>query len=64
MRKSEITRKTSETEISLSLNIDGTGQSVIETGVGFFDHMLTLFAWAKPLPRRWAAKSAFPVTAV
>lgn len=44
MRTSEIKRKTAETDISLSLNVDGTGQSTVETGVGFLDHMLTLFA--------------------
>jgi len=44
MRTSEINRKTKETDISLSLNLDGTGKSEINTGVGFFDHMLTLFA--------------------
>lgn len=44
MRKSEITRNTAETQIALSLNLDGTGKSQINTGVGFLDHMLTLFA--------------------
>ena len=44
MRNAIIKRKTAETEISLSLNIDGTGQADIDTGVGFLDHMLTLFA--------------------
>lgn len=44
MRTSEINRKTKETDIALSLNIDGKGNGVINTGVGFFDHMLTLFA--------------------
>lgn len=44
MRTSEIKRKTKETDIELYLNIDGTGKSEIDTGVGFFDHMLTLFA--------------------
>lgn len=44
MRKSEITRKTAETQINLSLNLDGTGKSDISTGCGFMDHMLTLFA--------------------
>ena len=44
MRKAEIKRKTAETDIVLSLNIDGTGASVINTGSGFLDHMLTLFA--------------------
>jgi len=43
-RTSRIQRKTLETEIELSLNLDGTGQSKIMTGVGFLDHMLTLFA--------------------
>jgi len=37
-------RKTSETSIELSLNIDGSGDSVISTGIPFFDHMLTLFS--------------------
>jgi imidazoleglycerol-phosphate dehydratase len=44
MRTSSITRKTSETEISLTLNLDGKGESRISSGVGFLDHMLTLFA--------------------
>lgn len=44
MRKAEIKRDTAETQISLSLNLDGTGKSEIETGCGFLDHMLTLFA--------------------
>jgi imidazoleglycerol-phosphate dehydratase len=39
-----MSRKTSETDISLELNLDGTGQSSISTGVGFFDHMLTHLA--------------------
>lgn len=44
MRGSEIIRKTAETDIRLSLSLDGTGKSSIRSGVGFLDHMLTLFA--------------------
>ena len=43
-RTAQITRETAETNITLSLDLDGSGQHEIETGVGFFDHMLTLFA--------------------
>jgi len=43
-RKSSISRTTGETDIRLELNVDGTGVSRIDTGVPFFDHMLTLFA--------------------
>jgi imidazoleglycerol-phosphate dehydratase len=43
-RTAHIDRKTNETEISLDLGLDGSGQSQIGTGVGFFDHMLTLLA--------------------
>ena len=44
MRNCEISRKTAETDITLRLELDGTGRSDITTGVGFLDHMLTLFA--------------------
>ena len=44
MRKSEINRKTAETDISLKLDIDGMGENKIDTGCGFLDHMLTLFS--------------------
>ncbi|MBT4695051.1 MAG: imidazoleglycerol-phosphate dehydratase HisB [Planctomycetaceae bacterium] len=43
-RTAEIDRKTAETDIQLSINLDGTGTSDIESGVGFLDHMLDLFA--------------------
>ena len=43
-RTAQIRRETGETKITLSLNLDGTGQSRLATGVGFFDHMLTLLA--------------------
>ena len=43
-RKADITRETRETQIRLSLNLDGDGTSHINTGVGFLDHMLELFA--------------------
>ena len=44
MREVQIVRKTNETNIRLNLNLDGTGESNINSGVGFLDHMLTLFA--------------------
>ena len=44
MRSYEIERKTAETDIKLSLSLDGSGSSEINTGCGFLDHMLTLFA--------------------
>ncbi len=43
-RTAQIARKTAETDIELELNLDGSGNSTIATGVGFFDHMLTLLA--------------------
>ena len=43
-RTHSISRKTNETEIQLELNLDGTGVANVSTGIGFFDHMLTLFA--------------------
>ncbi len=43
-RKAERSRKTAETAIELSIDLDGSGSSAIETGIPFFDHMLTLFS--------------------
>src|SRR5271163_2460017 len=43
-RVATVSRKTAETNISIMLGVDGTGVSKISTGIGFFDHMLTLFA--------------------
>ena len=45
MRKSEIIRKTKETEIICELNLDGVGKNHINTGIGFFNHMLELFSF-------------------
>ena len=44
MRRAEIKRKTNETEIELSIELDGRGSCQSETGIGFFDHMMTLLA--------------------
>ena len=44
MREAEIARKTRETDIRLSLNLDGSGKASVDTGVGFFNHMLELFS--------------------
>ena len=44
MRTAKVHRKTAETEILVELNLDGSGKTAIETGIGFFDHMLNSFA--------------------
>ena len=49
MRTSKTNRKTKETDISCEINIDGTGQNEISTGVGFFDHMLEIFSHHSPV---------------
>ena len=43
-RTSVVSRNTKETEIQISLNLDGSGKADIQTGIGFFDHMLNSFA--------------------
>ena len=44
MRSASVSRRTAETDVSVSLTLDGTGKAAIATGVGFLDHMLELFA--------------------
>ena len=44
MRNAKVNRKTKETDISCEINIDGSGQNEISTGIGFFDHMLEIFS--------------------
>jgi len=60
-RTSTIKRKTGETNISLSLNVDGKGKSAIKTGIPFFDHMLTLFAKHGIFDLKLAAKGDIEV---
>ena len=43
MRKAEISRKTAETDVKVTLDLDGSGKGSVSTGIGFFDHMLQLF---------------------
>ena len=45
MREAKLERNTNETQISLEINLDGTGKAEIQTGIGFFDYMLTLLAF-------------------
>ena len=56
MRKSEIIRKTKETEIICELNLDGVGKNHINTGIGFFNHMLELFSYHSLIDLKLTAK--------
>jgi imidazoleglycerol-phosphate dehydratase len=56
MRKAEISRSTAETAISVAVNLDGTGARRIETGIGFFDHMLDQLARHSMIDMTIAAK--------
>lgn len=56
MRKAEITRTTAETEIAVSIDLDGTGAYQMATGVGFFDHMLDQLARHSLIDMKVAAK--------
>ena len=56
MRKSEIIRKTKETEIICELNLDGVGKNNINTGIGFFNHMLELFSFHSLIDLKLIAK--------
>jgi imidazoleglycerol-phosphate dehydratase len=60
-RSAKVLRKTGETDISLSLNIDGKGKSTVKTGIPFFDHMLTLFAKHGIFDLKLAAKGDIDV---
>ncbi len=63
MRTATVNRKTAETEISLSLNLDGTGNADIHSGIGFLDHMLTLFAHHGRFDLRLSCKGDLEVDA-
>ena len=56
MREARITRKTTETEVTVALNLDGTGVAQVATGVGFFDHMLDQLARHALIDLRVSAK--------
>ena len=50
MRTAAISRNTKETQVKVRLNLDGTGRCAVNTGIGFFDHMLEQIARQCPLP--------------
>jgi imidazoleglycerol-phosphate dehydratase len=60
-RTAKIARKTAETEVTLELNLDGAGTAEVSTGVGFFDHMLTLLAKHAAIDLKVAAKGDLQV---
>ncbi len=62
-RTAEIRRETGETRITLALNLDGSGQSQLATGIGFFDHMLNLLARHSLIDLRIEAKGDLHVDA-
>ena len=64
MRTATINRTTAETDISLTLNLDGQGQSQVDSGCGFLDNMLTLSASARPSSRRWGTRRGSSATAI
>ncbi len=63
MKKNKLNRKTKETDVSLSLALQGSGKSAVSTGVGFFDHMLTLMAFHGGFDLEVAAKGDLEVDA-
>lgn len=63
MRTSTITRATKETDIRLALNLDGSGKADIQTGIGFFDHMLTTLAMHSGMDLELVAKGDLHVDA-
>lgn len=63
MRTAEISRKTAETAVKVSLNLDGEGKTDVHTGIGFFDHMLTLFCRHALIDATIAAKGDLEVDA-
>src|SRR3984893_16758816 len=62
-RQAKISRKTNETKISVSLNLDGKGKSSVKTGIPFFDHMLTLFAKHATVDLKLRCQGDLPVDA-
>jgi imidazoleglycerol-phosphate dehydratase len=62
-RKAEVKRKTKETEILLKLDLDGSGKQSIDTGIPFFDHMLSLFAYHSRVDLNLKAKGDIGVDA-